>query len=203
MQWIGLTGPMGSGKSTVAEVLRRLGYVTLDADKIVHQILGPDGAAVARVLQTFGQDLRDSSGGINRRALGRLVFSEPAKLDQLEQILHPLVRQEVAAERARLVAQGVDAAFYDVPLLFEKKMEVQFDHILVVTAPEEMRRQRLKSRSKMSDAEFTGRSKHHVPVQVKEAKASALIQNTGDLKHLEAEVLRALHALNIPLPAPA
>ncbi len=197
MRWIGLTGPMGSGKSTVASMLRRFGYDVLDADKIVHLILSPGGEAEAQILQTFGEQVRDAAGRIDRRALGQLVFKDPLKLASLESILHPLVRANVAAEKERLRAQGKSVAFYDVPLLFEKKMERDFDAILVVSAPEELRRERLRQRSQMTEVEFRERSKHHVSAEEKEARASAIIRNSGELNDLEAEIRRALKAISL------
>ena len=191
---------MGSGKSAVAEILRRLGYAVLDADKIVHQLLGPGGPAEAKILRTFGEKLRGPDGHLDRRALGRAVFGNPARLEKLEGILHPMVRQEVANLRKNLFAQGRRVIFYDVPLLFEKKMQDQFDHVIVVIAPDEIRRQRLKARSGMTDAEFNERSKHHIPPAEKEARASEVIYNFGDLDDLKAEVKDALKALRIPPP---
>lgn len=194
---------MGSGKSTVAALLRKLGYAVLDADHTVHLILSPGGPGEAEIIKTFGESVRAADGKLDRRALGRLVFNEADKLEALEKIVHPLVRASVANDRAKLRAQGKAVAFYDVPLLFEKKMETDFDYVLVVTAPENVRRQRLAKRSQMTDAEFLERSKHHVSAEEKEARASAVIQNLGDLRELEAEVRRALKNLNIPLPTPA
>jgi dephospho-CoA kinase len=191
---------MGSGKSTVAAILRRLGYAVLDADKTVHLILSPGGPGEDQIIRTFGEGVRAADGKLDRRSLGRLVFNDAAKLEALEKIVHPLVRASVADERARLWATGKEVAFYDVPLLFEKKMENDFDFVLVVTAPENVRRARLAKRSQMTDAEFMERSKHHVSAEEKEARASAVIQNLGDLRELEAETLRALKQLGISPP---
>jgi dephospho-CoA kinase len=200
MRWIGLTGPMGSGKSTVAAILRRLGYAVLDADKTVHLILSPGGPGEDQIIRTFGEGVRAADGKLDRRALGRLVFNDADQLEALEKIVHPLVRASVADERARLRAMGKEVAFYDVPLLFEKKMETDFDYVLVVTAPENVRRARLAKRSQMTDAEFLERSKHHLSAEEKEARASAVIQNLGDLRELEAETMRALKTLGISPP---
>ncbi len=84
MLWIGLTGPMGSGKSTVAKILRGFGYDVLDADKFVHLILSPGGPGEVQIFKTFGEAVRGPDGHLNRRALGRLVFKNRAKLDALE-----------------------------------------------------------------------------------------------------------------------
>lgn len=191
---------MGSGKSAVAKLLRKMGYAVLDADEVVHRTLSPGGAAELQVLQTFGQKLRGADGHLDRRALGRAVFGNPEKLKQLEDILHPIVRQEVANQKRVLFAQGRRTVFYDVPLLYEKKMQDQFDHVIVVMAPEETRRQRLKARSGMTDAEFDERSKHHINPEQKQDLASQVIYNLGDLDDLKAEIKSVLKELRIPPP---
>src|SRR4051812_9185198 len=98
MLWIGITGPMGSGKSTVSAVLRELGFVVLDADEIVRTVLSPGGEGERDVLRVFAGEpgVRDATSGfLDRRALGRAVFGNPQKLDQLERLIHPRVRDEV------------------------------------------------------------------------------------------------------------
>src|SRR4051794_13154392 len=122
MLWVGLTGSIGSGKSTAAKILREMGYSVLDADQAARQALSPGMPAEAEVLKLFGTS--------ERRALGKIVFSDPAKLLQLEQLIHPYVKKEVLKERQQLEQQGAEVAFYDVPLLFEKQMEKDFDLIL-------------------------------------------------------------------------
>ena len=194
---------MGSGKSTVANMLRGMGYDVLDADEIVHQLLGTRGPGEKEIYRTFGEDLRGSDGKLDRRALGRMVFGNSERLAQLEAILHPLVRQLVSEEKARLAGEGKPLAFYDVPLLFEKKMEKDFDHVLVVTAPEDQRRRRLATRSQMSDEDFVNRSKHHMLPEEKAKRASYVVVNDSTLKNLEAGVLCALAHLNLPAPTKA
>lgn len=199
MIWIGLTGSMGSGKSTAAKVLREMGFPVLDADQVVHDLMKPGGPLASEIISTFGQTV-DAGGTVNRSALGRLVFGDAKKLAQLEALIHPKVRDKVAALRSALAKTGEPVAFYDVPLLFEKKMEPQFDFILVVTATESARRERLKTRSSISDDEISARFKSHVSPEIKEGKASAVIRNDGDPAALKEEVKRALNKLQIRLP---
>lgn len=197
MKWIGLTGPMGSGKSTVAELLRRRGYSVLDADRIVHQLLEPGGEAESEIVKTFGEDVLGADRHLDKKSLGRAVFNDKTQLEKLERILHPLVRTVVAREKRALIQQGKSVAFYDVPLLFEKKMEADFDKIIVVTAPEDIRRRRLASRSQMTDIEFEDRSKHHISPQEKEARASAVVRNLGNLDDLDNEISKALRLVGL------
>ena len=203
MLWIGITGPMGSGKSTVAHRLRQMGFEVLDADEVARRVLGPGTAGEVEVIQTFGQQLRGEDGRLDRRALGRLVFNDKEKLDRLEGIIHPLIRDEVAEARRKLAARGVAVAFYDVPLLFEKNMQAQFDHVLVVSAEKKLRDERVKIRSQLSAAEIEERNARHLPPEVKEAAASAVIRNNGTAAELELEIKRALIKIGVKLPAAA
>ncbi len=201
MQWIGITGPMGGGKSTVAELLRQAGLAVLDADQIVHQLLSPGGKAEAQVLATFGESLRNSQGALDRKALGQLVFGDASRLAQLESILHPLVREHVATERQRLEKAGASVAFYDVPLLYEKSMQGQFDLVLVVSADEAIRRTRVQKRSHLTDSEFDARMYRQISAEQKEKMADVLIRNDGDLNALKQALRAALSKLGIALPA--
>jgi dephospho-CoA kinase len=197
MIWVAITGPMGSGKSSVAGELRARGYAVLDADQVVHDLLRPGSAVLQKIFATFGESLRQPDGTLDRRTLGQTVFADSEKLAQLEAILHPEVRAEVARRRAELAAQGHKAAFYDVPLLFEKKMESQFDSIIVVTASPQNRMDRLRARTGLSIAEIEDRWKSQLPPEYKESRASILIRNDGDGNALKREVERALLALGL------
>jgi dephospho-CoA kinase len=181
--------------------LRKLGYPVLNADQIVHQILSPGGAAEQEIFKTFGEDMRGEGGALDRRALGRVVFPSSAKLAQLESIIYPILRAEVAEQRKNLAIRGANAAFYDVPLLFEKGMRDQFDHVLVVVASEDLRRERLRVRSGLSDLEFDQRMAKQMKSEDKERLASAVIRNESDEAALLKEVQRALKTLKIPSPA--
>jgi dephospho-CoA kinase len=194
---------MGSGKSSVGECLRAVGYEVLDADVVARTVLGPGTVAEAAALATFGEVARGSDGHIDRHALGRLVFSDPAALARLEGLIHPHVRATVAARRAELEARGARAAFYDVPLLFEKKMEADFDAILVVSAPEPLRLERVQRRTGLSVAEIEERWRRQLPPEFKEARASFVVVNDSDLPVLRSRVEEALRHLGLPSPAPA
>ncbi len=203
MLWIGLTGSMGSGKSTAAKVLRELGFPVLDADQIVHELIAPNGPAEKEVIEAFGEPVKGPDGHVDRRALGRIAFATSENLARLEEILHPKVRTEVAKRKSQLWAQGAEAVFYDVPLLFEKKMEDQFDYILVVSAAPEIRRARIKARTNLSDSEIDARLSWQIAPEIKEAKATAVIPNNSDEAALKNEILAVLKRLNIKLPSAA
>lgn len=187
MKWIGLTGGLASGKSTVARLLRAKGYPVIDADEIAKNVVAPGTKGLAEVLAEFGKDLRLPDGSLDRNALGQRVFGLPDRLLKLESIIHPLVQAEASARRKAFASQGFRLAFYDVPLLFEKNL-TGFDAVVVVSAPEDLRRVRVASRDGLSAADITKRLAAQTPLAEKEARADIVLKNDGDLASLEAQV---------------
>lgn len=190
---------MGSGKTTVSELLRARKYTVLDADEVVRRLLAPGTETESAVISTFGAVVADPDGRLDRRRLGQIVFPDPTALARLEAILHPRVRDEVAREREDLRRQGPPAAFYDVPLLFEKNMQALFDAIVVVTAPDDVRRARIKTRTGLSDDEISARFARQVSQAEKARGATVVISNDGDLNELESRVDEALIHLQLPV----
>lgn len=199
MRWIGITGGIASGKSAVTKVLRTLGYEVLDADEISHRVTTPPpagtGAALPEIFRTFGEGLRGPDGSLDRKALGNLVFGRDQKRLKLEAIIHPLVRAEVASRRRELAAQGMAVAFYDVPLLFEKNLEKEFDAVIVVTTTPELQLERLMKRNSLTEDEARVRLRSQIPLVDKETKTPYVIHNVAGLDFLESEVKRVLGAL--------
>lgn len=203
MLWVGITGSMGTGKSTVAEILRGLGFVVLDADQIVSELLKPDGPVEVQILSEFGDAIKDPDGHLDRRALGRVVFADESARLKLESILHPKVREAVAERKAELKERGVKVAFYDVPLLFEKNMQSMFDAIVVVSARLPLRRERVRLRTGLTDKEIEARFASQLPLETKETQAHVVIKNNSDLGDLKREVRSALKKLGVTLPPSA
>jgi len=188
MKWIGLTGGIGSGKSTVGQILREMGYSVVDADQLAHRVLMDKGPAQMEIRRIFGDEILNSKGEIDRRKLGRVVFSDPGKLSQLESIVHPAVRQRSLEERRKLDAKGVSLAFYDVPLLFEKNLQNDFDSVVVVYASPEDQISRTMARSSMSREMVESRLARQLPLAEKLVKAHFVIDNTGDPSQLKVQV---------------
>lgn len=188
MMWIGLTGGIGTGKSTVATFLRTQGVAVLDADQESRLLMEKDEAGYLAVINKFGLDILDSNKDIDRQALGKIVFSSPQKLSALENLLHPLIQAEIKDKRKSLELRGEPFAVYDIPLLFEKNLEEQFDRILLVTAPLEQRIERLKQREGWSVEHIQSRLKTQLPLEEKVAKSHDVINNNGTLVELAAEV---------------
>jgi dephospho-CoA kinase len=133
VQRIGLTGGIGSGKTTVARILKQLGAAVVDADAISRQLTAAGGAAIPAISLQLGAEVIGSDGAMNRDVVRALVFRDPGKRLQLENIVHPLVRQETARQAAAAVAAGERCVVYDIPLLAESpRWRARLDRVLVV-----------------------------------------------------------------------
>lgn len=188
MKWYGITGGIASGKSTVSQKLRNLGFKVVDADQLARDVVVKGSPGLQSVVERFGADVLGSTGELDRKKLGAKVFGKPQDLLDLENILHPLIKQETAKQREALAKAGEAFAFYDVPLLFEKKMEPLFDGIVVVSASEADQIQRMKSRDGLSNAEISQRLSSQIPLNEKVKKAHFVIHNDGDISKLDAQV---------------
>jgi dephospho-CoA kinase len=197
MKWIGLTGGIASGKSTVTKLLRTLGYQVLDADEVSHQVTAVGGTALPRIFQTFGESVQNTDGSLNRPALAKLVFGRADELRKLEEIIHPLVRDEVLQQRTRLSQSGETVVFYDVPLLYEKQMEKDFDAVILVSTSEDLQKKRLMQRNFLSSEEAEKRIQSQISLREKERKTKFVVHNTGDVIFLENEVKRVLKDLKL------
>jgi dephospho-CoA kinase len=188
MKWIGLTGGIASGKSTVSQILTSFNCPVVDADEISRSVVQVGQPGLNQVVSHFGKHLLNPDGSLNRRELGRMVFGKPDKLLELEDILHPLIKAETARRRNELEQQGVPFAFYDVPLLFEKELEKQFDAVIVVTSHDQLQKLRMKLRDQLSDEEIQDRLSSQIPLHVKAGQATWVLENNGTLEELKAAV---------------
>ena len=170
---LGLTGSIGMGKSTAAALLRRLGVPVHDADAAVHRLLGRRGAAVAAVAAAFPGTA--GKAGINRAALGRRVFGDPASLRRLEAILHPLVRADTDRFLRRMAARRVPLVVLDIPLLFESGGARRCDAIIVVSAPSFLQRARVLARPGMDEARFAAILAKQMPDAEKRRRADFVV----------------------------
>ncbi|WP_125606542.1 dephospho-CoA kinase [Lapidilactobacillus bayanensis] len=129
---LGLTGGIASGKSTVAALFKKKGAAVIDADLIAHQLVEPQQPGLAAIIATFGQDYLLADGHLNRQKLGQLVFNDPQALFKLDELTHPLIRQEILRQTATYRASGQCLIVYDIPLLFETGYQPLCDAVLVV-----------------------------------------------------------------------
>ena len=187
---LGLTGSIGMGKSTAAAMLRRLGVPLFDADLVVHGLLAPSGAAVSAVSAAF-PGVETEAGGIDRVLLGQRVFTNPAALRRLEEILHPMVAAEEKRFLARSRARRVALVVLDIPLLFETGAERRCDYVLVVSAPALVQRQRVMRRPGMTEIRLAAILRKQVPDHRKRQRADFVV-STGAGRGVTLRRLKAI-----------
>jgi len=183
--YLGLTGGIGSGKSTAARMFADLGATVIDADAIAKEVLEPGQLGHESIVNKFGDEILDSSGNVDRSALAAKVFENSAELKELEDIVHPAVASKVLEIRESLPA-GV-TVIYDTPLLVEKKLQDQFDQVVVVLAPEPLRTQRLIDRG-LAERDIAARMSKQASDDQRRAVANFVIDNSGSLAQLRAQV---------------
>ncbi len=198
MLWIGLTGGIATGKSTVSGLLRDRGFSVVDADVLAREAVQIGTPAHAEIIRQFGPDAVLSSGDLNRRLIGDVVFNDSSKLQTLESIIHPVVRSLALQKKIALEKQGEAVAFYDVPLLFEKNMQPLFDHVTLVTCRADVQKARLMVRNGFSSLEADRRIASQMAMETKIAGASTVIHNDGSLLDLETAVEAYLKSLPSP-----
>jgi dephospho-CoA kinase len=179
---IAVTGPFASGKSTFVGLLGELGAETVSADEIVHDLLAEDEATISSVVERFGDDIRDEQG-VDRRALGRKVFGDPEALQDLENILHPLVRRET---QRRIAVSEAGLFVAEVPLLFEGGSSADYDYTVAVVVPEERRRAWAAERG-VDEAALMAIETRQLRQEEKARQADVVVQNDGDVDKLRRQ----------------
>ena len=191
--YLGISGGIGSGKSTAAKMFADLGAVHIDADAIAKEVLEPGQLGYESTLDQFGDSILDSSGHIDRKELAKLVFNDPAKLAQLEAIVHPAVIARVTQIRESLPESTI--VLYDTPLILEKGLQAQFDKVIMVLAPVESRESRLLERG-LSKPDITARMRNQVSDQERKEAADFILVNDGSLAQLRSQVEQAWQAIS-------
>jgi dephospho-CoA kinase len=194
---VGLTGGIGSGKTTVAEMFARLGVEVIDTDAIAHALVEPGQPALAQIVEAFGESVMEPGGRLDRRRLGKLVFENPEQRRRLEAILHPLIRAEV---NRRTAAVTTPYCLVVIPLLVETGFTDRVDRILVIDAGEHDQIRRTMKRSGLSETEVRRILSAQASRAERLVAADDVIRNDSDLPHLEAEVGR-LHERYLALAA--
>jgi dephospho-CoA kinase len=185
--YLGLSGGIGSGKSTVAKILTDLGAVVIDADVIAREVLEPGQIGYENTILTFGDSVLTESGSIDRKKLAEQVFQNPVQLAKLEAIIHPAVIDRVTQIRESL--PETSTVVYDTPLMFEKQLQSQFDKVLIVSADTELRRSRLLDRG-LELNDINARMANQATDDQRESIADFVIQNNGSLAQLQEQVAK-------------
>jgi dephospho-CoA kinase len=193
---VGLTGGIACGKSTVDAMFGELGAHVIDADAIVHGLLAPGGAAVAPVTVAFGADVGTKDGGIDREALGAIVFADPAARARLERLVHPLVGEEIAARIESLRrTPGGPVVIVDAALLVETGLDHRFDRLVVVACSEQQQLERLVGSRGLAPGEALKRIRTQATSEQKAARAHYRIDNDGTFEETRTQVETVYHSL--------
>jgi dephospho-CoA kinase len=190
---IGLTGSIGMGKSTVAQMFAEGGAPAFNSDDAVHMLYGNGGAAVAPVEAEFPGVAK--GGAIDRQALSARVVDDSEAIKKLESIVHPLVRQAQAQFLEKQRKAGASAVVLDIPLLFESGGAERVDKIVVVSAPADVQKARVMSRPEMTEEKFNYLLSRQTPDAEKRARADFVIDTSGELDATRAQVRAVLDAL--------
>jgi dephospho-CoA kinase len=195
MTSLAVTGNIASGKSYVAELLREKGCALVDADKVAHGLYLANPSLVRELAHAFGDEILKLDGTLDRARLGSIVFRSPEALKTLNTLVHPhlvtAVREEVLSARRVMNRTVVDAA-----LIFEWGIQDEFDHVILVTAPEELRITRLQARTGLNHDDALARIRSQMPEEDKRKLAAIVIENDGDEESLQSKVNEVWNRIN-------
>ena len=193
---IGLTGGIASGKSTVIQYLRYQGYPVIDADKLGHKVLEPGNPGYSKVVEKFGAGILNKDKSVNRLILGGIVFSDPSKLQALNEISHPLIAEMVMKEFESIVSDDSNGiVFLEAALLIEANWYNMCHHIWVVTLEVAEERRRLQKRDDLSESEARSRLESQLSIKERLAYADVVLDNNGSRKDLLSQTQQALEGL--------
>ncbi len=196
MVYVGLTGGIASGKSTVSQILKEAGAFIVDADTIAHDLLKKRGPAYRQVLNTFGINILGAEGEIDRKKLGEIVFHDAKRLMALNQIIHPFVFEAAERERGMIVAQDPQAiVVFDAPLLIETKAHKKVDMVLLAYVDRETQMKRLCARDGLSREVAEARIKMQMSLDEKRAYVNEIIDNRKSFQDVREDVIRIYQML--------
>ncbi|MBS2030521.1 MAG: dephospho-CoA kinase [Deltaproteobacteria bacterium] len=188
MRVIGLTGGIASGKSTVAKMFAALGAKLIDADLLARQVVEPGTPGLAQVAARFPDCV--VNGVLDRKKLGARVFADPAERAALNAIIHPLIAQAAMARTAELADAGEKAVIYEAALIVENKLDAGMDGLIVVSVPEDVQVARLRARENLGGPEAKQRLAAQLPLSEKLARATWIVDNSGDVERTREQVSR-------------
>lgn len=193
MKIIGLTGGIACGKSTISMTLQELGAVIIDGDVLSRDLTAPGGEALPAIRAAFGDGVFTPDGALDRRALGRLVFSSNAARETLDSIMQPLLLGRICNDIAQARSSGAEICVLDMPLLYEKGLDSLCDHVWCAWLPQETQLQRLMARDGFTAEEALQRIRSQMPTDEKAARADIVIDTSGTIQYTKESVL-ALYA---------
>lgn len=202
MKLIGLTGGIGSGKSTVAELLVQEGWVLVDADRIARDIVEPGQPALTELAEAFGQDILLPDGSLDRGLLASRAFASAEKTAVLNSITHPRIQEETQARFEAARQGGAEFVVYDMPLLVDKGLHKDMDATIVVDVDAEERVRRLVEYRGLEESDARRRIAAQIPDDVRRAAADFVIDNNGPREALDGQVAGVVEKLRVLLGSP-
>jgi dephospho-CoA kinase len=195
---LGVTGGIGSGKSTACRMLEEQGARVFYADAEAKRLMQEDDALQTAIAETFGADTYDAEGTLNRARLAAVVFSDEEKLQQLNALVHPKVFEAFGQAKEQAEAEGVELLVHEAALIFESGGDAHLDAVAVVDAPVDVRIRRVTARDGASEAEVRARMSHQLPPAELRQRADYVLDNSGST----AELRRQVHALYAQVSGP-
>lgn len=189
---LGLTGGIASGKSTVSAYLAQNGALIIDADLIARQVVAKKSSGLKQIVAKFGEEILTASGELDRKKLGKLVFSNKDLLKALTDITGPLIRAEILREIEAAKKAQVKLVVLDIPLLFETGYQTLCDKVMVVTIPSKLQLERVMKRDNLSAAEARKRIANQLPASKRNELADVLIDNSKSVAETYQQVLKWL-----------
>lgn len=196
---IGLTGGIGSGKSTVARAFETLGAAWVDADDVAREIVLPEEPALLAIQHRFGDQVMHQDGTLNRAALREIIFNDPAQRQWLESVTHPRIRQRLLEHLERLKTQGAPYVLLVSPLLFESGQNALVDRTVVVDVPQALQLSRTQQRDGVSESQVRAILAAQLSREQRLAKANDVIDNSGDHASMMEQVARLDERYRLPL----
>ncbi|MDK6493642.1 MULTISPECIES: dephospho-CoA kinase [Corynebacterium] len=196
MKKVGLTGGIGSGKSTVARMLADEGFPVVDADQIAREIMEPGSPVLAQVAEVFGEDLIDDTGALNRAELAKRAFSSTEQTEKLNALTHPAIRAESNRRFDEAEKAGARAVIYDMPLLVDLGLHHDMDMTVVVDVDVDERVRRLVDKRGLTEADARARIAQQVDDDTRRAAADIVVDNNGPLEALAAQVEKVVRMID-------
>jgi len=193
---IAITGSISTGKSTVSKYIAKK-YPVIDADLLARDILKIDSSAYLQVVKEFGKDILLENREIDRKKLGTIIFSDKNRREALNSITHKEIRKEYQKKVEEYIQKGYKLIFYDIPLLFEVKLEKEFEKIIVVYIPEELQLERLMKRDSISKEIAIKKIQSQISIEDKKRGANYIIDNSKGLKNTYFQIDNLLKELEL------
>ncbi|MFR0609905.1 dephospho-CoA kinase [Limosilactobacillus mucosae] len=195
---IGLTGGIASGKSTISNILKEVGWPVIDADQTARQVVMPGSKGLEQIVRRFGSQVLQSDGTLDRALLGRMVFGDPKGLSDLDQIEHPLIMAAIDEQLTSFKKQGLPVVVLDVPLLFETGMDQECDLTVLAVVDRQTQLERLIKRDHCTETAALKRINAQMPLEEKMRRANVIIDNNGSLEQTRRQVAKLVERVSQP-----